>query len=243
MTLLIYKNRIRDRRYHAYLSKLLICFCFICGIILAAQANNQPKIINKPIQFGKTRISLTRQYRCKHYKLCTKSIKIVPRMIVLHWTAEPTLQQAYQTLYPATLSGRSDIEKASTLNVSAHYLVARNGVIYKLMPDNWMARHVIGLNYLAIGIENVGGTGGHQNLTPAQVNANVYLIRMLKHKYPSIKYLIGHSEYRQFRNTPLWKETDPDYITSKIDPGPKFMHQVRKRVKCLDLLSRYQSNS
>jgi len=33
------------------------------------------------------------------------------------------------------------------------------------MPDNWMGRHVIGLNYNSIGVENVGGVDDKQDLT------------------------------------------------------------------------------
>ena len=37
-----------------------------------------------------------------------------------------------------------------------------------------MARHVIELNYSSIGIENVGGeTNKKEDLTPAQVHANI----------------------------------------------------------------------
>ena len=69
-------------------------------------------------------------------------------------------------------SSRRYLVRGGRVNVSAHYLVARNGTIYRLMPDNWMARHCIGLNYDSIGIENVGG-GKHGKLTRKQLEANV----------------------------------------------------------------------
>ncbi len=37
-------------------------------------------------------------------------------------------------------------------------MVDRDGTRYRLMPETYMARHVIGLNYYSIGIENVGGS-------------------------------------------------------------------------------------
>jgi beta-N-acetylhexosaminidase len=133
-------------------------------------------------------------------------------------------------------SDRPDIIKASALNVSAHFLVARDGTIYQLMPDNWMARHVIGLNYSTIGIENVGGKHNkEEDLTPAQVQANIDLVNYLKQKYPSIEYLIGHHEYRAMETTPLWLEKDAGYRTQKADPGESFMQEVRKGVKNLGL--------
>ena len=63
------------------------------------------------------------------------------------------------------------------------------------MSENWMARHVIGLNYSSIGVENVGGKGNKvDDLTKAQRQANLDLIRYLRYKYPSMQYLIGHNE-------------------------------------------------
>ena len=84
-----------------------------------------------------------------------------------------------------------------------------------------------GLNNIAIGIENVGGVGDIDDLTQAQVDANICLIRELKKQYPDIKYLIGHYEYGNLRNTKLWQEKDSSYITDKKDPGEKFMRLVR----------------
>jgi len=133
-------------------------------------------------------------------------------------------------------SDRKDIMKASALNVSSHFLVARDGTIYRLMPEIWMARHIIGLNYSSIGIENVGGKGNKKDdLTPAQVKSNIALVKYLKAKYPSIRYLIGHYEYRQMEKTSLWLEKDKAYRTVKSDPGKSFMQKVRSAVKYLKL--------
>jgi N-acetyl-anhydromuramyl-L-alanine amidase AmpD len=100
------------------------------------------------------------------------------------------------------------------------------------MPDTLFARHVIGLNYCAIGVENVGSE--KHPLTRAQLIANEQLIRYLKGKYP-IEYVIGHYEYTQFAGTPLWKEKDANYRTRKIDPGKDFMKGIRERIKDLNL--------
>jgi beta-N-acetylhexosaminidase len=193
------------------------------------------KIYSKPIDFGKKRIAMTRAYIKKHYGKSVRSIKIIPQIIVVHWTAEMSFNKSFGRFKPEKLlSDRKDIAAASALNVSAHFLVARNGTIYKLMPDNWMARHVIGLNYSSIGIENVGGKSNKKDdLTVAQRKANVKLIRYLRNKYPSIKYLIGHHEYRQMERTSLWLERDRGYRTVKSDPGVKFMALLRRDTKDL----------
>jgi len=193
------------------------------------------RIINKPVDYGPKRVALTKSYIAKHYGIKAKDQTIRPGLIVLHWTGSKNALSTYNYFKSPILSGRKDIISAGSLNVGSHYLVARDGTIYKLMPDNWMARHVIGLNYSAIGIENAGGVGGREDLTDKQVRANIYLVKMLKRKYPNIEYLIGHYEYRKFENTPLWLERDRNYRTGKSDPGHKFMRQVRSGVKSLHL--------
>jgi len=212
---------------------LLITSIFILSGFKDKEIQPNIPIIQKPILFDKQRIELTQEYRLKHYGIKSQSIVIQPQMIVLHWTNTKDLQTSYAHLYPASLSGRPDIAKGGNLNVSAHFLVDHNGKIYQLMPSNWMARHIIGLNNIAIGIENIGGTHDRDDLTAAQVNANVALVKFLKTQYPSIKYLIGHYEYSKFRNTNLWQEKNNHYFTHKSDPGEKFMRLVRLQVGTL----------
>ena len=92
-----------------------------------------------------------------------------------------------------------------------------------------MARHTIGLNHCAIGIENVGGTEG-MPLTTAQLRSNIYLVNYLASKY-DIDYVIGHQEYTLFENHSLWLEVDDGYRTEKTDPGMDFVEKVRKATK------------
>ena len=194
-------------------------------------------IVQRHIDFGQERIDMTKAYIKQHYALETKDIKIDPKIIVLHWTAVMDFEDCFKRLKGNTLyNDRGDIADAGALNVSSHFLVARDGTIYQLMPDNWMARHVIGLNYSSIGIENVGGEGNEKDdLTPAQVEANIKLVKYLKAKYPNIEYLIGHHEYQKMEESLLWLEKDADYRTQKADPGKKFMNSVRETVKELGL--------
>ncbi len=194
-------------------------------------------IIQKPIIFTSKRSDMTKAYIKKHYGLDVRDIKIQPKIIVLHWTAVMSLDDSFKRLNSEKLfTDRKDIAAASALNVSSHFLIDRDGVIYQLMPDNFMARHVIGLNYSSIGVENVGGEANKkEDLTPQQLIANVKLIKYLKQKYPDIRYLIGHLEYRDMENSPLWLERDAGYRTKKADPGKQFMAKVRKQVKMLKL--------
>ena len=92
-----------------------------------------------------------------------------------------------------------------------------------------MARHTIGLNHCAIGIENVGGTQGLP-LTKKQLRSNIYLVNYLASKY-DIDYVIGHQEYTLFEGHPLWLEVDDGYRTEKTDPGMDFVEKVRNATK------------
>ncbi len=186
-------------------------------------------IIQKPIVFTDKRRQLTKEYIKTHYGFYVKNINIIPKNIVVHWTAMMDFNKSYERLNPELLfSDRKDIVKASTLNVSAHYLIDRRGTIYQLMPDNTMARHVIGLNYSSIGIENVGGRNNtSEDLTASQLTSNIALINYLKDKYSSITNVLGHYEYRNYEDSELWLEKDKSYRTEKNDPGTVFMHEIR----------------
>lgn len=195
---------------------------------------HDPQVIHqKPIQFDKTRIQLTRDYQLSHYGIKSKSITIEPKMIVLHWTCIPSLKTTFKVFNPPALPANSPRrqELPDDLNVSSHFVVDRDGTIYQLMPETWMARHVIGLNHYAIGIENIGGINGKDDLTLAQVKANAFLVCYLKDKYPTIQEVIGHNDYLQFKNTPLWLEKDPNYQRDKTDPGPTFVARVKQLIQ------------
>lgn len=196
------------------------------------------KIYDWPIEFSRQRIDLSREYAREHYGLDESDITIVPRMIVLHWTAIGDLAGSFAAFDPVTLPpARADIATAGQVNVSIHFLVDRDGTVYQLMPETWMARHCIGLNYVSIGIENVGGEGGRDDLTDAQVQANAALVRELVERHPTVEYLIGHYENEAFRGHPLWMERDDSYRTEKIDPGERFMAAVKAAVVDLGLRS------
>lgn len=188
------------------------------------------KIIDKPIVFNEERKLLTLKYLHERYGLEQKEPTIVPKMIVLHWTAMPTFESSFGFFKEAILaSSRGDINSAGQLNVSSQFMVDRDGTIYRLLPETTMARHVIGLNHCAIGIENVGGTEGLP-LTNEQLKANIFLVGYLAEKY-KIDYLIGHYEYTLFEESQLWLEKDDAYRTQKTDPGEDFMAKVRKATK------------
>ncbi len=203
-------------------------FCFF--LIIGCSAK---RIIDKPIVFNKEREQLSLQYIKERYLLDRDTSIIAPKIIVLHWTAIPTLEASFNAFKdPKLPEFRGEISGAGSLNVSAHFLIDRDGKIYRLMPETTMGRHVIGLNYSAIGVENIGGTSTTP-LTQAQLKANIWLVKYLKSRY-DIEYLIGHYEYTNFEENALWLEQDKDYRTQKTDPGIEFMAEVRAATKNLN---------
>ncbi len=192
------------------------------------------RIKDKFINYDQERIQLTIAYRRLHQDPNASAVIIEPKVIILHWTAIPSFTSTWNYFNQNRAeAAREQLAAAGEVNVSAQFLVDRDGTIYRLMPETWMARHCIGLNHIAIGVENVGD-GGKFPLTQAQVEADAALVRYLAKKYP-ITHLIGHMEYRQMEGHPYFLERDPKYRNTKPDPGKKFMDKVRARVADLKL--------
>ncbi len=189
------------------------------------------EIKQTPITFTKYRVGLTKEYIKSHYNICSEDIKIVPKIVVIHHTAIDDYRKSLGRFVDEKLPGdRPDISNGGSVNVSTHFMVEKDGTIHQLMPLEFMARHTIGLNYNSIGIENVGGENSKDNLTDAQLKANIELIKYLGHKYESIKYIIGHYEYQCFEGEDLWLEVDDGYRTKKDDPSKRFMDELFSKI-------------
>ncbi len=192
-------------------------------------------IVERPITYDDNRREKTITYRQRHQDPAASDIFIDPKLIILHHTGGGDLDGTWRYFdRPTVERSRKIIARAGDLNVSAHFLVDRDGTIVRLMPETWMARHVVGLNHLAIGVENVGDLERFP-LTPAQRAANVALVRHLVARFPGITHLIGHHEYLAFEGHPYFREREPDYRTRKGDPGPAFMREVRAELPDLGL--------
>ncbi|WP_037325485.1 peptidoglycan recognition protein family protein [Salinimicrobium terrae] len=219
----------------------LFFLLFICLSSCGSARKINNRIIDRPIIFNEDRKELSVQYMKEHYGLEQEEPRIIPKMIVLHWTAIPTLEKSFKAFKnPRLPSSRTEISGAGSLNVSTQFLVDRDGTILRLMPETMMGRHVIGLNHVALGVENVGGTE-ETPLTKAQLKSNIWLIKYLKSKY-DIEYVIGHHEYQNFEDHELWLEKDEGYRTTKFDPGEEFMQKIRAAIKHLDFKPVPQKN-
>lgn len=187
--------------------------------------NNQYEIIPSELK-----LNLLSEYSKKHYGEPNIYLNN-PQIIVIHSTETENLEKAVNVFKNEILTGRADIEFGGEVNVGTHFLIDTNGEIYSNTPIDYMARHTIGFNHTAISVENIGF---YDNLTKEQLYSNVKLIEYLKNKYNSIKYVIGHYEYKDssLPHFELYKELDENYIrTVKMDPGTNFMKEIREMLK------------
>jgi N-acetylmuramoyl-L-alanine amidase len=125
-----------------------------------------------------------------------------PNFVIIHFTAQDSVQQ---TLHTFTVI---------RTQVSAHYVIAKNGKVYHMVNDYLRAYHaglgkwgsVTDMNSCSIGIEI--DNNGNEPFTDAQINSLLLLLTQLKKEYyiPQANF-IGHEDFAPKR---------------KPDPGPYF---------------------
>jgi N-acetylmuramoyl-L-alanine amidase len=206
---------------------------FVVALVSSAAADDV-EIVDAPMKWSAKREQLTLEYRQRHSDAKARDLAIEPRVVVLHFTGGSSAKSTRSYFDNARIEkSRKELARGGAVNVSAHFIVDRDGTIYQLQPVTRFARHCIGLNHIAIGIENVGD-GKKYPLTDAQVSANAALVRMLSAQH-SITHLLGHSEVMKFRKHPYFVERETGYRNSKNDPGDAFMTAVRAQVTDLKL--------
>jgi N-acetylmuramoyl-L-alanine amidase len=125
---------------------------------------------------------------------------------VLHYTELP-LQESLDILTDGAREHR----------VSSHYVLAEDGTVYRLVPEDRVAWHA-GLSYwrgrehlneTSIGIEIVNLDGDKYDYPPAQVAALIELCQGIVARHPAIvpRNVVGHSDIAPQR---------------KVDPGRRF---------------------
>lgn len=114
--------------------------------------------------------------------------------------------------------------------VGYHYVIRRDGVVEKGRPDNVVGAHVAGQNSGKIGICCIGGcnraTGpdkGVDNRTPAQIKAQIALIKTLLARYPKAK-VVGHRDLAPtqcpgFDVIPWWKSVNSRVPAKPVQPA------------------------
>jgi N-acetylmuramoyl-L-alanine amidase-like protein len=150
----------------------------------------RPPIHQWPIPFGATRKREMAAYSLEHYGEDTYVLSD-PKVIVEHYTETATAGAAYNTF----AADVPDSEFHELPNTCAQFLVEPNGRIDQLVPLAIRCRHTVGLNWTAIGIENVGDSDRQILDDNAQISASLRLTRWLRCTYGiELNNVIGHNE-------------------------------------------------
>ena len=125
-----------------------------------------------------------------------------PNFVIIHFTAQDSVQQTLKTF------------TITSTQVSAHYVLAKNGEVFHMVNDYLRANHagvgrwgsVTDMNSCSIGIEI--DNNGNEPYTAVQINSLLALLTQLKKNYhiPTANF-IGHEDFAPKR---------------KPDPGPFF---------------------
>jgi len=162
-------------------------FVFVAGASSGADAP-RPRILVKPIPLSPARLAETRAYAKRHYGVDSWRLRH-PHVIVEHYTASDTFASAYATF----ASNASNLGEQP--GVCAHFVIDRDGTIYRLVPPNIICRHTVGLNYTAIGIEHVGTSDAQILADRRQLDASLRLTLWLMSRYGiRVRNVIGHNE-------------------------------------------------
>jgi N-acetylmuramoyl-L-alanine amidase len=150
----------------------------------------RPTIHQWPIPFGPVRKRQMAAYSLRHYGEDTYILSR-PKVIVEHYTETSTALEAFNTFAPDT----PDSEFHELPNTCAHFLVEPSGRIDQLVGLSIRCRHTTGLNWTAIGIENVGFSDQEILADHAQITASLRLTRWLRCRYSiTLANVIGHNE-------------------------------------------------
>jgi len=150
----------------------------------------RPAIHQWPIPFGAARKREMAAYSLLHYGEDTYVLS-QPKVIVEHYTETATAQEAFNTFAPDV----PDSEFHALPNTCAHFLVEPSGRIDQLVSLSIRCRHTTGLNWTAIGIENVGFSDQEILADHAQIAASLRLTRWLRCRYAiTLANVIGHNE-------------------------------------------------
>jgi beta-N-acetylhexosaminidase len=177
----------------------------------------RPHIVWKPIPYGPRRKAEMAAYAEKHYGI--HSWRLHPKVIVEHYTASDSFSAAWSTFAADT----PDPELGALPGTCAHFIVDRNGRIYQLVRLNVMCRHTVGLNYTAIGIEDVGTSDAEILHDRAQLRSSLELTAWLVGRFHiRIRDVIGHNEslsspYHRERYRPWAHQTHGDWRHADMD--------------------------
>ncbi|MGH2869633.1 MAG: N-acetylmuramoyl-L-alanine amidase [Solirubrobacteraceae bacterium] len=194
-----------------------------------ATAVPQPKVIWDPVPFGTKRKAEMSAYVGRHYSSIMKPTwrLVDPHVIVIHYT-----DASYSSTYSTFATDVPDSELHELPATSAHFVIDTNGAIHQLVSVGTMARHTVGLNWTALGIEHVGFSDGQVLGDHAQITASLRLVHSLQCRFHiQIRNVIGHAESL---SSPFHHEDVPSPRTQTHgDFARADMNVYRRRLRAL----------
>ena len=120
------------------------------------------------------------------------------------------IHSSYNALSDDSFNIDGILREYRSIGVSPHYIIQRDGTIYRLVADRGIAFHAgrsrlpdgkADVNAVSIGIEIINTKS--DSPTDAQYISLVKLVKCLENKYP-IKYVLGHVDIAPGRKTDPW---------------------------------------
>ncbi|MGA8218642.1 MAG: peptidoglycan recognition family protein [Solirubrobacterales bacterium] len=199
------------------MSRLIVAMAMIAAIVGAGAASGagaqptaatsavaKPRIHKKLIPYPKKRKREMAAYSKRHYGQYKWRLNN-PQLIVEHYAVAGSISSIFNTFKP----DRADVEFHQLPGVCSHFAVAASGAVYKFVPPTIRCRHVVGLNYTAIGIEHVGFSDQDILNRPAQLKGSLRFTQWLRCRFGiPVSQVIGHSESL---SSPFYKELDPRF--------------------------------
>jgi N-acetylmuramoyl-L-alanine amidase len=197
------------------MSRLLIALIAIAAVVGAGanaaagprattSAVAKPPIHKMLIPYPKKRKREMAAYSKHHYGQYKWRLNN-PHLIVIHYAEAGSIATIFNTFKPDV----PDVEFHELPGVCSHYAVSATGGVYKFVPPTIRCRHVVGLNWTAIGIEHVGFSDSDILNRPAQLNGSLHFVQWLRCRFGiPVSNVIGHNESL---SSPYYKELDPRF--------------------------------
>jgi len=198
----------------------------------SARRADGPRIIDSRIPYGHTRKREMAAYSKRHYGSREWRLRR-PRLIVLHFTDGSSWTSA-RNAFASNSPNMGELP-----GVCSHYVISKKGGIHLIVRPGIRCRHVIGLNYTAIGVEMVqeGGRSSHwadrQILhRKHQIRAALRLVHYLQgRKHIRTRNVIGHAmanSNRYFKDLEGWRNDHTDWLRRDVRV---FRHRLRARYR------------
>ena len=189
----------------------------------------KPPVVWDPVPFGPVRKAQTVAYTRRHYgSFLTPTWRLVhPHVIVIHYTGS-----SYSSAFNTFANDVPDSELHELPATSAHFIIDSDGTIHQLVSVGTIARHTVGLNWTALGIEHVGYSDGQVLGDSGQMRSSLHLVQWLRCRFHiPVGDVIGHAEslsspYHHEDEPALRHQTHGDFVHAD-------MQAYRRRLRAL----------